>query len=168
MTSLRDRLRRDLVLTRFSWAIQDHPDARRLTRELRRELGATAAEVGLARALDDLGSPTALARGYLSEHDRPIPRWTTGTIWGAVALAFAFYTGLAYAFGTLDTLQELADAAPLTAQRGVLGATFTYTGGPEELSMTGGLSWGWFALHALVFAVPFALGARIWRLWVRP
>ncbi|MEV7972488.1 hypothetical protein [Cellulomonas sp. NPDC089187] len=167
MTTLRDHLRRDLVVTRFSWAVQDHPQSRRLTRELRRELKATAAEVGWARALDDLGSPTALARGYLAEYDRPIPRWATGAVWGGIVLAFLLYTGMAYGFGTLDTLSDLAVDGPLSVERGMLGATFTYTGGPDELSTSAALSWGWFALHAVAFTVPFLLGARIWRLWLR-
>ncbi|GIG26889.1 hypothetical protein [Cellulomonas denverensis] len=167
MTTLRDRLRRDLVLIRFSWAIQDHPQASALTREVRRELAATAAEVGLGRALDDLGNPRVLADGYLEALDRPIPRWTAGTVWGAIALAFALYTGLAYGFGTLDALADLAGDGTLSARRVVLGATFDYTAGPAELSTTWSLSWGWFALHVLVFALPFALGARIWRLRFR-
>lgn len=167
MTSLHDRLRRDLVLIRFSWAVQDHPQARRLTRELRRELDTTATEVGMAPALDDLGSPRTLAAGYLAEHDRPIPRWTAGAIWGGIALAFALYTGLAYAFGTLDTLAELAGPESLSVQRRILGATFVYVGGPDELSMTWTLGWGWLVLHLLIFVAPCALGARIWRLWLR-
>jgi len=165
MTTLRDRLHRDLVLTRFSWAIQDHPHARRLTRELRREIDATAAEVGMRQTLADLGSPRALADGYLAEHDRPLPRWTAGAVWAGIALAFALYTGMAYGFGTMDALADLAGDEALSVERGVLGATFVYTGGPGELSMAASLSWGWFGLHLLIALVPFALGARIWRLW---
>ena len=168
MTSVIDALRRETTLARFSWAAQDHPDSRALTRELRRELNVTASDVGWRRALGDLGSPRALAQGYIDELPRPVPRWSTGAVWGGIALAFALYTAMAYGFGTMDTLSELAGPEGLTVHRRFLGADFTYTGGPDELGMTGSFGWGWAAVHLAIFVVPFALGSRIWRLRFRP
>lgn len=167
MTPVIDVLRRETTLARFSWAVQDHPDSRELTRELRRELKATASDVGWRRALSDLGSPRTLAQGYLDELPRPVPRWSAGAVWGGIALAFALYTAMAYAFGTLDTLSELAGTEALSVHRQFLGADFTYTGGPDELAMTGSFGWAWVAVHLAVFVIPFALGARIWRLRFR-
>jgi hypothetical protein len=166
MTSLRERLHRDLTITRFSWAVQDHPQSRHLTRELRRELDTTAAEIGMARAVADLGSPRALADAHLAELDTPAPRWTAGAVWGGIVLAFVLYTQLAYAFGTLDALAGLAGTDTLTAHREVLGARITFEAGPDGLMSTLRPSWGWLLLHVLAFAVPFLLGARAWR--VRP
>lgn len=163
MTSLRDRLHRDLTLVRFSWAVQDHPQSRHLTRELRRELDTTAAEIGMARAVADLGGPRALADGHLAELDHPAPRWTAGAVWGGIVLAFVLYTQMAYAFGTLDTLAELAGSETLTAHREVLGTRITFEAGPDALMTTLRPSWGWILLHVVAFAGPFLLGARVWR-----
>ena len=103
-TSLRDTLVRERYLTRFSWALQDHPKDTQIVRELRTELTATAAEVGMRQAVADLGHPRVLADAYLDELGRPVPRWATGAVWGALAVGAVAYLVLAYGIGTLDTI----------------------------------------------------------------
>ncbi|MBO3083607.1 hypothetical protein [Cellulomonas fengjieae] len=161
-TSLRDTLVRERYLLRFSWALQDFPGYRTVVRDLRTELTATAAETGMRRAVADLGHPRVLADGYLAELDRPVPRWTTGAVWGALALGALLYLAMAYGFGTLDTLEELGGG---TVQRAFLGVTTTFTNDGSSISMGSTVTWQALAVYAAVFAVPFLLGARVWRAW---
>ena len=122
--SLRDLLVRETFLARFSWAVQDYPKPDRLVGELRRELTATAADVGMRRAVADLGHPRVLAEGYLASLDRRVPRWATGATWAALAVGAVAYLLVAYAFGTLDTLEDLGGGS---VTRTALGATTVYT-----------------------------------------
>ncbi|WP_315095667.1 hypothetical protein [uncultured Cellulomonas sp.] len=162
-TSLRDSLVRERYLLRFSWAMQDFPKYKRIVREMRTELTATASEVGMRRAVADLGHPRALAEGYLGELGRPVPRWNTGAVWGSLAVGAVVYLALAYAFGTLDTLEQLGGG---TVERVFLGATTTLTSDDRVIEVGWRLTWQALAFYALVFAVPFLLGARVWRVRV--
>jgi len=161
-TSLRDTLVRERYLLRFSWAMQDYPRHKTVVRELRRELTATASEVGMRRAVTDLGHPRVLADGHLGELGRPVPRWTTGAVWGALALGAVVYLAMAYGFGTLDTLDQLGGG---TVERVFLGATTTFTSDGDAIGMGTTLTWQALVFSAAVFTVPFLLGARVWRAW---
>ena len=161
-TSLRDTLVRERYLMRLSWALQDHPRDTQIVRELRTELTATATEVGMRQAVADLGHPRVLADAYLSELGRPVPRWATGAVWGALAVAAVIYLAFAYGIGTLDTIDQMGGG---TLERVFLGATTTFTNDGDAMSVTSTFTWQVLALYALVFAVPFLLGARVWRTW---
>lgn len=164
MTSTRDTLVRELYLTRFSWAMQDYPKYKTIVRELRTELTATAAEVGMRQAVADLGHPRVLADGYLSELGRPVPRWTTGAVWGALAVGAVAYLAVAYGIGTLDTIGQMGGG---TLERVFLGATTTFTNDDDALSVASTLTWQVLVFYACVFTVPFLLGARVWRAWAK-
>ncbi|AEE45197.1 hypothetical protein [Cellulomonas fimi] len=159
--TLRDLLVREAFLTRFSWAVQDYPRSERLVRDLRRELTAAADDVGVRRAVADLGHPRVLAEGYLATLDHRVPRWATGATWAALAVGAVAYLVVAYAVGTLDTLADLGGG---TLTRTTLGATTVYTSTDGELSVGTEASWQWLVLYGAVFAVVFTLGARLWRL----
>jgi hypothetical protein len=161
-TSLRDTLVRERYLLRLDWAMQDYPKHKPVVRELRTELTATASEVGMRQAVADLGHPRALADAYLSELGRPVPRWSTGAVWGALAVAAVAYLVVAYAIGTLDTLGQLGGG---TVERVFLGATTTFTNEDDALSVTSTFTWQALVFYACVFTVPFLLGARVWRAW---
>jgi len=163
-TSLRDTLVRERYLLRFSWAMQDFPKYKSIVRELRTELTATAGEVGMRQAVADLGHPHALADGYLSGLGRPVPRWTTGAVWGALMVGAVVYLGAAYAIGTLDTLGQLGGG---TVEREFLGATTTFTNDDDAISVSSTITWQVLVFYACVFTVPFLLGARVWRVWAR-
>ena len=117
-TSFRDTLIRERYLLHFDWAMQDYPKPKRIVRELRTELTATASEVGMRQAVADLGHPRVLADAYLSELGRRVPRWTTGAVWGALAIAVVMYLTVAYAIGTLDTIDQMGGG---TVERVFLG-----------------------------------------------
>ncbi|GCE78083.1 hypothetical protein [Cellulomonas biazotea] len=159
---LRDLLVRETFLARFSWAVQDYPKPDRLVRELRRELTATATDVGMRRAVADLGHPRVLAEGYLASLDRRVPRWATGATWAALAVGAVAYLLVAYAFGTLDTLEDLGGGS---VTRTALGATTVYTSTDDGLSVATEGSWQWAVLYAALFGVVFVLGSRLWRAW---
>jgi len=163
--SLRDRIVRERYLQRFSWAMQDYPKNARVTRELRTELTATAAEVGMARAVADLGRPRVLADGYLAELGRPVPRWGTGGVWGGLAVAALLFLSLAYAAGTLDTLEAMGGG---TVEHTTFGAVTTYTSTADAISVGTEATWRLLVLYLVVFLVPYLLGARVWRAWARP
>ncbi|GCD18699.1 hypothetical protein CTKZ_02610 [Cellulomonas algicola] len=160
--SLRDRLVREAYLTRFSWAVQDHPQDRALVRDVRREVTATAEEIGMRAAVAGLGHPRVLAEGYLAELGRRTPRWATGGVWAGLAVGALVYLGFAYALGTLDTLLDLGGG---TLTRTTLGATTEYTATADVLGVETSVSWQWLVLGAGVFAVTFVLGSRAWRAW---
>ncbi|WP_421734687.1 hypothetical protein [Cellulomonas sp.] len=162
MTTLRDTLIRERYLTRFSWAMQDFPKYKRVVRELRTELTAASAEVGMRQAVADLGHPRVLAESYLSGLGRPVPRWTTGAVWGGLAVGAVVYLAMAYTFGTLDTLEQLGGG---TVEREFLGATVVYTHDDGGISTSFTLTWQALVFYAAVFTVPFLLGARVWRAW---
>ncbi|MGY4643378.1 hypothetical protein [Cellulomonas sp. URHB0016] len=163
--SPRDWFIREHYLARFSWAMQDYPKNARVTRELRTEVTATAAEVGMARAVQDLGHPRVLAEGYLTELGGRVPRWATGGVWGALAVGALAYLSLAYAAGTLDTLEAMGGG---TVQHTAFGATTTYVSTADELSVSSSATWQLLTLYLVVFLVPYVLGARAWRAWRRP
>jgi hypothetical protein len=158
-----DKVRREIYLSRLGDALTDYPGARGVRRELRREVTATAQERGMRAALDDLGDPRVLAAGYLAELDHPVPRWSVGAIWGALSVGALYLLVLTFWIGTLNTL-EATGAETMTQP--TLGGEWVFVHTPDEISVTGEFTWGWFAVYLVVFLVPFLLGARAWR-WRR-
>ncbi|WP_051274857.1 hypothetical protein [Cellulomonas sp. URHD0024] len=159
---LRDTFRREAYLLRFSWAVQDFPQYVRLKRELRNELDATAAEVGMRQAIADLGHPRVLADGYLAELDRSMPRWNTGGWWAALTLGALVALGMAFGVGALTTLEQLGGG---TTTATFLGATTTFTWTDDAISAGATLTWQFAVFLVLALLVPYLVGARFWRLW---
>lgn len=162
--TLTDLIRREQYLNQFSWHLQDYPGYGKLKRELRRELTATAAEVGMPEAIAGLGHPTALAAEYFANLERPYPRWSTAVIWGGAGLYTLVLLAMAYSYGIDTALDALGGGS---VQTEILGARTTFTHTPDELSAT--FQPTWLSLVWLLLAtVPLALiGARVWRLWGR-
>ncbi|GGC10261.1 HAAS signaling domain-containing protein [Cellulomonas carbonis] len=162
-TGRADRIRLEWYLARLSWALQDYPGRRRreVIRQLRSDTLAAAAEVGMAEALRDLGHPVALAEGYVTELGRRLPRYTSGAVAAALAVGALVYLSLAYAAGTIDTLEALGGGSVTTHP---LGGEVTFTALDGELSVASSLSWQGGLLHAAVGAVAFVLVGRLWRL----
>ena len=159
---LHDTIRREAYLLRFSWAVQDFPQYVRLKRELRTEIDAAAAEVGMKQAIVDLGHPRVLADSYLSDLGRSVPRWTTGGYWALAVGVAVVALWMAYGLGCLHTLDQNGGG---TSTASFLGTTTTYTSSDGSISAGVALGWQFIALAAAVLGVPFLLGARFWRLW---
>ncbi len=155
-------LRREWYLLRLSWYLQDYPgrEEKRIRRDLRAELTLAAADVGMTRALRDLGHPLVLAEGYKAELGRRLPRWTAGAMSAALAIVLVVYLGGAYAAGTLDALQAMGGGTLTTYP---LGAPTTFTATEDELSLQSVVTAPGLVLLLVVAAVAFVLGARIWR-----
>lgn len=166
--TLRDRLALVWYLTRFEWAMQDHPgrEFRRIRRDLRASAAAAAREVGMAQALADLGHPYALADEYRATLGRRFPRWGTGAAVAAFAVGMLLYLFAAYSVGVIDGMTALGGGR---AELTVLGGTWTYVATDAELSAGGPLLTGPGLLLAVVLGgLTFALSSRVWRLWTRP
>ncbi len=160
--SPRDHLRRWWFLTRFSWAMQDVPQKqyRVIRDDLRREVDAAARDVGMRQALADLGHPRVLAERYLAELDRRLPRWVSGAVAAALTAGAFLYLGMAYAFGTLDTLDALGGG---TVTRYPFGAETIFTVGEESLGVELRPSLAGVVVVVGVSAVAFLLASRSWR-----
>ena len=163
---LRDRAALTTYLTRLSWAMQDYParEWRDLRRALRADTLAAAADVGMSRALADLGHPRVLAESYLAQRPGRLPRWTAGTVAAGVTVLVLFYLAATYTFGTLDTLEQLGGGE---VTRHPFGRPVTFSATPDALGVSGDV--GPLVLLALgAGAVAWLLGARVWRLWTEP
>lgn len=159
-----DRLRRDWYLLRLEWALQDYPHKAlsRLKRDLRTELTLAAQDVGMRRAVADLGHPRALAERYVDELGRRLPRWTAGALAAGLVLGVLAYLFLAYSMGTLDTLAELGGGS---VTRYPFGAETTWSStevGGISVATRPSVAGTVFVLGVTVVA--FVLGARVWRL----
>lgn len=157
-----DRLRRWWFLTRFAWAMQDvpHKHHRTIRDDLRREIDAAAQEVGLRRALTDLGHPRVLAERYVAELDRRLPRWVSGAVAATLSAGVLLYLGMAYAVGTLDTLDALGGG---TVTRYPFGAETVFTVGEEALTVDVRPSLAGVLFVVGVATVTFLLASRSWR-----
>lgn len=163
-TGVRDRLALTAYLWRFGWAMQDYPrrEYRQVRTALRAEIRAAAAEVGMRQALADLGHPVVLAEGYVAELGRRLPRWNTGAVAATLAVGALAYMVLAYAAGTLDTLDALGGGS-LT--RYPFGSETVFTATAEEISVESGVTWPWATLYLGVATTAFVLGSRLWRIF---
>ena len=162
--SLRDQLRIEGYLLKFSWPMQDHPrkEYKQIRSELRASLGAAAQDVGTERAIADLGSPFALADQYMSSLGRKLPRWNTGAIVAALAVGTMLYLAVAYVLGSLSTLESLGGGE---AELWVFGAPVRTHLSDDGIWVEGAASWSVLGAYAAVGAVAFALGSRFWRVF---
>lgn len=163
-----DRLRIERLLWTLDTYLQSLPgrSRRAVRRELRTNLTASAAQVGTAEAIRQLGNPHHLAAEYLDAEyaGRPRPQlrkavfWTLAVeiviLWTTLVAHAAFVDGAGAAnpllTGTLtwDSLRLLG-----------VGGDVTYVDGQVE---TLGI-WvnQWLLLHLLA---AFVIGGRLWRL----
>lgn len=161
---MRDRLRREWYLARFAWHMQDYPQKpyRRIKADLRREIEAAAADVGMRAALRGLGHPHVLAQDYHAELERPVPRWGTGAVAAALVVSAFPYLTAAYALGGLQTL-EATGGGTATVQP-VPGTTLVLTATPDAFSAESTVGLAGIGLVLGLGVAAFLLGARAWRL----
>jgi hypothetical protein len=160
MRNLVDLARLELFVQRLDFHLADLPRARRreVRRELRSNARAAAAEIGMARALANLGHPRVLAAGYVTAEGRPLPRYRRGAlVAGVIAVAYVWALALC-AVGLADGSHGAAPSGARVSQS-FLGTAVTTTTGPGVLSFH-------LQFNALILLVPlvvFALVARVWR-----
>ncbi len=159
----RDSLRAAVYLTQYDAALEYHGLRRRELRarvaELRADLAESAADGGAAAAIHRLGPPRVLAAEVAGT--RMVPSWSRGTLWvGAAVVVGAF--AIAVSTSAFLAAVESAVAPGATATWSTffltMTATATKSGAPTftvELPI----------VTLALLLVPFALGARVWRLW---
>lgn len=161
---LRDRLRIENYLAKFSWPMQDYPrkEYKQIKAELRASLRAATLDVGSDRAIADLGGPFALADQYIGGLGRKLPRWSTGAIAAGLAVSAMIYLALAYALGATSTLEALGGGE---VELWVFGAPMQVHFSDESIWVQGTASWTAVAIYGGVALVSFALGSRFWRVF---
>lgn len=162
--STRDALRWDWYLVRFPSSMQDYSrkEYRRIKRELRAETRAAAAEVGMRRALRDLGHPRVLAEQYIAEYGKRLPRYTTGAVAAGLAVSLIVYPFVAYSLGALDAIESMGGGSVM---RYLFGSETVFTSTAEEISVAAVGSPGWLVVYGVAATVAFVLGARLWRVF---
>jgi hypothetical protein len=155
-----DRIRRDWYVLKVDFHAQDVPGGYRkgLRRELRSDLTAAAADVGMSKAVEDLGPASALAHQFKLAEGRKLPHVWTGII------TFTIIT-YAWAGMMMATVNALTDAAEqlgggrnVDVQSTWLGATATVTHGD---SLSAGID---FSLLTVAVIIGISLiAARAWR-----
>ena len=156
-----DRLRRDWYVSKVDFLAQDVPSGYRKARrrELRSDLVAAAADVGMAQAVHDLGPASALAHQLKLAEGRKLPHIWTGVF--ASTVVFYAWAGMIMAttYGLIEATDQLGGSRAVTVHASWLGTTTTITNGPHVLS--GQLDPS--SLTIAVVVVVFLLAARAWR-----
>ncbi|GAA1429959.1 hypothetical protein GCM10009616_13300 [Microlunatus lacustris] len=150
--SLTDRWRRSWFLERVELWLDPMPRRRRraVLGELRANLDEATADVGLRRALADLGAPRELARTYLDAEPADRPRWHQGAVAASMLLAAWVYATLFYTLGMLAALDSTGTASP--ARGTFLGTRVEAVSNASELSAAfTGVPWGPLVVMLLVF-----------------
>lgn len=157
-----DRLRWDWFFIRFSWHMQDYPgrEYRRIRRELRAEITAAAADVGMVAALRDLGHPRVLAERYKAELPTRLPRYATGAVAAGLTVGALMYLHLAYTLGVIDTLESVGGGSFTSAPFGT-ATTVNVSGSGFDITLTSTATTWLVALG--IGLVAFVLGSRLWR-----
>jgi hypothetical protein len=158
---LTDRLQRDWYVFKVDFLAQDVPSGYRKSRrrELRSDLTAAAADVGMSQAVRGLGPASVLAHQLKLAEGRKLPHVWTGVITFTIIL-------YAWAAMIVATTQALIEAATqlggdrvVTVQASWLGTNVAITNGPHLLSA----HWQPSGLTLAVFVVVPFLAARTWR-----
>lgn len=159
-----DGLRAVVYVTRYDTALEYHGLRRRELRarvdELRANLAESAANGGIARAIERLGPPRVLAAEVAGV--RMAPSWLRGLFWlaGAAAVGlFALGMSASAFLGGVESVAPPGDSATWST----VFLTLTTTTGADGVSNSFGAEVP-FGTVALLL-VPFLVGARAWRLW---
>jgi hypothetical protein len=157
-----DRLRRDWFFVRFSWYMQDYPgrEYRRIRQELRAEITAAAADVGMVAALHDLGHPRVLADGYKAELPKRLPRFVTGAVAAALTVGAIAYLHLAYTLGVIETLESVGGGSFTSGPFGTVTSVTVADDGIAMLVTPTMTSW---LVNVGLGLAAFVLGSRLWR-----
>lgn len=156
-----DQVRRFRYLTMVELLLDQIPGKRRraILGELRTNIDEAAAHGTMSQALTDLGTPRALARGYLDVEPAGRPNWTAGALAAGVVVAAWLFGTLLYTVGMFDALQSTGGG---TADGSVFGVQVH-----TEASAGGfGAEFDGFSWPVLVAVVlTFAITARAWRVF---
>jgi len=159
--TLRDRLRREWYVTKVDFLAQDVPSGFRkeLRRDLRADLGAAAADVGMPQAVRDLGPASALVHQFKQAEGRKLPHLWTGVLAFAIVLSAGAGMMLATLNGLIEAATQLRGGRTVTVQTTWLWTTATVTQGDHRMAaeVTGS------GITLAVILVVTLLAARAWR-----
>jgi hypothetical protein len=156
--SLSDRWNRFRYLQTVELWLDAMPGRRRraVLKELRANLEAAVAEIGMSAALADLGRPRALACHYLDEEPAHRPHWNQGALAAGLVVGAWLYATLFYTMGMLHALRSTGAA---NATGSLLGTDVSAVATAEVVS-AGFAGFPWSALVAALLA--FLLVGRAW------
>lgn len=157
--SLWDRLRTDIYLTRLDWHLEEvttGKERRAIVRELRHELAGDPRETKVT--LRDLGPVKTLAKQYGDGIRRPM--WSIGVI--AAGLAFLIYLVVFYTFA-FGMLAAVVSVGSTEAQATFLFVDVTAFSEAGTIGIGWTSGWAWFTVPAVIVAITFILGSRLWR-----
>ena len=128
-------------------------------RELRSDLTAAAADVGMAQAVRDLGPASVLAHQLKLAEGRKLPHVWTGVITFTVILYAWAGMMMATSYALIEAARQLGGDRVVTVHASWVGTNVVVTNGPHHLS--GQLDLSGLTLAVLI-VVPL-LAARTWR-----
>ena len=164
--SIVDWLRLKYYFIDFNLWMSDYPqrEYRRIAKALKAEVRAAAADVGMKKALEGLGTPRGLAAGYLAEIGSQRPRWNTGAIAAAFALVLPFVAWGVFVAGSISTLEAQGGGRAELHFLGAQVEAFVDDPGTGSGITMGAAWWAWvLPLTLLVFLV----ASRAWRALLR-
>jgi hypothetical protein len=156
-----DRLSREWYVFKVEFLAQDVPSGYRKERrrELRSDLGAAAADVGMTQAVRDLGPASVLAHQLKLAEGRKLPHMWTGVITFTVILYAWAGMMMATTYALLEAATQLGGDRVVTVHASWLGTNVVVTNGPHHLSG----QWEGSVLTLAVLVVVPLLAARTWR-----
>lgn len=165
--TLADRWRRYRYLFVLELYLDGLPRAQQRTilSDLKASLAEAARDVGMRQAVEDLGPARSLARDFQDAVDRPRPTWNIGALTAVLTWGVLAFLALAYIFGAIDALIQQGSG---TAEINFLGLPMTAWASPKSLGVefsVGATRVPWAQLA--VIGLAFAMGSKVWRLWVR-
>jgi hypothetical protein len=156
-----DRLQRDWYVSKVDFLAQDVPSGYRKARrrELRSDLTAAAADLGMSQAVRDLGPASVLAHQLKLAEGRKLPHVWTGIITFTIILYAWAGMIMATTYALLEAASQLGGDRTVTVHASWLGTNVVVTSGPHLLSGQCDPS----ALTLVVLIVAPLLAARAWR-----
>jgi hypothetical protein len=158
MPSIVDRARFKVYLWRLDYHLNDLPHSRirEIRSEIRANTASAAADVGMRRALANLGHPRVLAAGYLSAEGRPLPTYRRGIYWAIAAFWAYNWTVMSYTLGFADGGAAVDETRQIATS--FLGTSIEANGAPRYA-----FEWALTGVSMIPTLIAFLLGSRIWR-----
>lgn len=163
-----ERVRREWYLFKVTMVIAGLPGrhAKEIIAELRGEIDAAAADIGLKRALDQLGPARVLSHGYLDGYGKSVPRVYAGLIAFAVLLYGWLFGVISHLEGMVNVAGSLEVSEPRTITSQWLLNTFYVEVDAEGIGAFGFQSGTVSILVTLaIFVIVPLIFARFWRVW---
>lgn len=156
-----DRLSREWYVLKVDFLAQDVPSGYRKSRrrELRSDLTAAAADVGMSQAVRDLGPASVLAHQLKLAEGRKLPHVWTGVITFTIILYAWAGMMVATTSALIEAGTQLGGERIVTVHASWLGTTASITTGPRHLSG----QWEGSGLTLAVVIAVSLLAARAWR-----